>query len=266
MSSVASIDAGIEILQHVRMRPYEVLDDVEIIARYPVDGALMKRTAFWAHIDPNGATLNRTLDAWEKRKDQFFITPTLVVQAAVSESYDYPDPKLTENSDLHLLSPAMLESWKKASPPKHWGDLNPEEIQEAKDSVQGMTTFMKLAHARGIRIVAGTDTPVPWLIPGVSLHQELRAFVDDVGMSPAEAIYTATGRAAEAFQVENRGVIKKGNVADLVILNGNLVADIGISTQIEKVILGGKIYEREALLKEAAKWAAEDLLEEDKKN
>jgi predicted amidohydrolase len=265
MSSVASIDAGIEILQHVRMRPYEVLDDVEIIARYPVDGALMKRTAFWAHIDPNGATLNRTLDAWEKRKDQFFITPTLVVQAAVSESYDYPDPKLTENPDLRLLSPALLESWKRASPPKHWGDLNPEEIQEAKDSVQGMATFMKLAHARGIRIIAGTDTPVPWLVPGVSLHQELCAFVDDVGMSPVEAIYAATGRAAEAFRVEDRGVIREGNVADLVILNGNLATDIRISTRIEKVILGGEIHERKVLLAEAAKWAAKDLPEDDKK-
>jgi hypothetical protein len=48
-------------------------------------------------------------------------------------------------------------------------------------------------------------------------------------------------------------------------LNGNLATDIGISTQIEKVILGGEIYEREVLLREAAKWAAEDLPEEEKK-
>jgi hypothetical protein len=214
----------------LRLRPYEVVDDLEVVAKYPVDGALMKRTGFWAHVKPNGSTITQTLDGWEKRKDQFYVTPTLVVHEAVAESYHYPDPKFEENPSVKLLSPAMLERWKKASPPTHWGDLNPEEIAEAQASVAGMATFVRLAHARGIRILAGTDTPVPWLVPGVSLHRELKYFVEKCGMSSVEAIHTSTGRAAQALAVADRGTIEVGNVADMVIVGGNLALDIGALT------------------------------------
>jgi hypothetical protein len=73
---------GIQCLEHLRLRPYEV-DDLEIVAEYPVDGSLMKRTGFWAHVKPDGRTITQTLDGWEKRKDRFYVTPTLVVHEAV---------------------------------------------------------------------------------------------------------------------------------------------------------------------------------------
>ena len=122
----------------------------------------MKRTGFWAHLDPQADAIAQTLKAWEKRKDKFFVTPTLVAQEADAQSYDYPAPRFTENPDVDLVSSAMLESWKKESPPIHWGDLSSEEIAEAKASVDGMATFVRLAHQHGIRILSGTDTrPFP---------------------------------------------------------------------------------------------------------
>ena len=160
-TSVGSIDAGIKILQHIRVRPYEVIDDLEIVARYPVDGALMKRTAFWAHARPDARTLNQTLDLWAKRKEKFFVTPTLVVQEAIAESYDYPDARFEKTPGLTLISPALLARFKKGSPPVHWGKLSPAEIAEAKKSTDGMAMFVRLAHQRGVRILAGTDMPVP---------------------------------------------------------------------------------------------------------
>jgi hypothetical protein len=240
------------------LRPYEVVDDLEIVAQYPVDGSLMKRTGFWAHVKPDGRNITQTLDGWEKRKDRFYVTPTLVVHEAVAESYDYPDPKFEENPPVKFVSPAMLQRWKKSSPPIHYGDLEPDEIVEAKAAVDGMATFVRLAHARGIRILAGTDTPVPWLVPGVSLHRELKYFVEKCGMSPVEAIHTSTGRAAQALGVTERGTIEVGSVADMVIVGGNLAQDIGALNRIENVILAGRILETEKLLKEAAERAAQD--------
>jgi hypothetical protein len=224
----------------------------------------MKRTGFWAHVKSDGRTMAQTLDGWKKRKDRFYVTPTLVVQEAVAESYDYPDPKFEENPSVKLLSPAMVERWRKSSPPTHWGDLNPQEIAEAKASVEGMATFVRLAHARGIRILAGTDTPVPWLVPGVSLHRELKHFVEKCGMTPVEAIHTSTGRAAQALAVADRGTVEVGNVADMVIVGGNLAQDIGALARIDKVILAGRVFERDQLLKEAKEWADQDQPEKEK--
>ncbi|MGH9333965.1 MAG: amidohydrolase family protein [Vicinamibacteria bacterium] len=263
MSSIAAIDAGIQVLQHIRIRPYEVLDDLEIVARYPVDESLMKRTAFWAHFQPDGNAVRQTLAGWEKRKDKFFVTPTLVVQEAVAQSYDYPDPRFSENPDVQLLSPGALERWKKSSPPLHWGKLSAEEIAEAKASFEGMVAFIRLAHTRGIRILSGTDTPVPWLVPGTSLLQELRCFVEKAGMTPAEAVHTSTGRAAEALRVSDRGTIEPGKTADLVVLGGDLAIDISAFGKIEQVLLNGRIYGKDQLLKEAAGWAAQDRPETD---
>lgn len=257
-TSVGSIDGGIQDLQHLRLRPYEILDDVELVARYPVDGPLMRRTGFWAHLDPEGFTLARTLDAWEARKDRFFVTPTLVVQEAVAESYDYPHPKLLKKPGIERISPGLLERWKKASPPLQWGDLDPEGVAEAKASFRGMATFVGLAHERGIRILAGTDTPVPWLIPGASLHRELRHFAEQAGMTTLEAIQTATGRAAEALESPERGVVREGAIADLVFVDGDVSRDIRALARIESVMVGGRLYSRDELLAQAAAFAEQD--------
>ena len=132
----------------------------------------MKRTGFWAHVDPKGTAIAQTIDTWEKRKDRFFVTPTLVVHEAVAESYDKTHPRFTEHPDTRLVSPAMLAAWKRRSPPTQWGELSEEEIAEAKASVEGRVSFVRLAHARGIWILSGTDSPVLRLLPGVSLHRE----------------------------------------------------------------------------------------------
>ncbi len=265
-TSVAAIDAGLLTMEHLRLRPYEVLDDLELIAEYPIDEPLMKRTAFWAHLDPDGRNLAQTLNLWEERRDRFFVTPTLVTQEVVADMYDYPEPVSTfeEKPGIELVSDRALAEWKELGVPRdRWGDLSSEELSEAKRSVDGMATFTGLAHDRGIRILSGTDVGVPWLIPGVSLHRELRYFVERSGMTPAEAIRTSTGNAAEALDTPDRGTIEAGKVADLVIVDGNVAEDIGALANVEAVVLGGRILSRSRLLEEAERWAALDRPEEE---
>ena len=88
--------------------------------------------------------------------------------------------------------------------------------------------------------------------------RELWHFVEKCGMTPAEAVRTSTGRVAEALEISRRGTIKARNVADLVIVGGNLAQDIRALSRIEKVILAGHVYERETLLEQAREWAAQD--------
>ena len=78
-------------------------------------------------------------------------------------------------------------------------------------------------HNRGVPIGAGTDTPLFISVPGYSLHSDLEMLVR-AGLSPLEAIRSATIRPAEFFSLaDEMGTIEEGKKADLVLLNANAV-------------------------------------------
>lgn len=98
-----------------------------------------------------------------------------------------------------------------------------------------------------IDIMAGTDTPIRFLTPGLSLHEELRVLVSS-GLTPLEAIKTATYNPAKYFNMETElGSIKENMWADLVILDANPLEDINNTRQINAVVKQGKYYDRNGL-------------------
>ena len=252
MTSVGAIDGGMTILEHVRLHAYEVMDDTQEVARTPVDLNMMDRTLFWAHVDVNSRAASKTLEAWQARRERFFVTPTLVMQEATAKAYQEPYRK---NEDLRLVSPGLLAQWHRN--PTSWGDLEGKEIEEGLGSAAGMGRFIGAAHARGVRVLTGSDFGMAWVVPGVSLHRELEMLVEG-GLTPVEAVHASTGRAAEALRRRDQGTIAVGQLADLVIVNGNIGADIAAVRRIERVVLGGRLLDRSVLLEEAARLAAAD--------
>ena len=102
-------------------------------------------------------------------------------------------------------------------------------------------------HAVGAPIAAGTDTPIGWSIPGYSLHTELEQFVD-VGMTPKEALYTATVRPAEFFGLEGEmGELKAGFIADAVLLDANPMEDITHTRRVSGVLHRGLFLDKHDL-------------------
>ena len=80
-------------------------------------------------------------------------------------------------------------------------------------------------HKAGVPILAGTDTAGPdtehgGLAHGASLHHELQLLVG-AGLSPVEALRAATSVPARLFGLEDRGVIREGARADLVLVDGD---------------------------------------------
>ena len=93
------------------------------------------------------------------------------------------------------------------------------------------------------KILAGTDFPLFYLVPGLSIHQELELFVE-CGFSNFDAIKTATTNPAEWFgNGYNKGYVAKGKQADLIILNKNPLDNIKNTQSIYKVIFKGNIVE-----------------------
>lgn len=103
------------------------------------------------------------------------------------------------------------------------------------------------AHDKGVKILAGTDVSDTYVFTGSGLHEELAMLVD-AGLSPMEAIRSATIHAAQfSGQSGDFGSIDAGKVADMVLLNTNPLKDIRHSQDIFAVIHNGFFYNRAAL-------------------
>ncbi|KXJ53139.1 MAG: amidohydrolase [Colwellia sp. Phe_37] len=103
-------------------------------------------------------------------------------------------------------------------------------------------TFTRMAHANGIKISAGTDGTSDYYQSAYPLVQhEMQLLVNDVGMTPLEAIQAATINGAKVIGIEqSHGAIRAGKVANLVILNDNPSENIENVTDIAHVIKNGQ--------------------------
>jgi imidazolonepropionase-like amidohydrolase len=98
-------------------------------------------------------------------------------------------------------------------------------------------------------LIVGTDEPVyTSLLPGFAYHRELFAMTN-AGLPPAAVLKAATINGARALGVDARlGSVEPGKLADLVIVNGNPVADIKDARNVSRVIKNGSVYDPQALL------------------
>ena len=93
----------------------------------------------------------------------------------------------------------------------------------------------------GVKIALGTDAGV---FPHGDNGREFAAYVN-LGMSPLEAIRSATLHAADLLAVDDRGAIEPGLLADIVAVPGNPLDDVHVMESMEFVMKGGVIYKGE---------------------
>jgi hypothetical protein len=102
-------------------------------------------------------------------------------------------------------------------------------------------------HRAGAHYLAGSTAPGFGIMPGSGLHQELKLF-QRIGLSPREALATATSNVSDVFGWSDIGRVEAGRVANLVLLKSDPRKDIGAVDDIDVVILKGSVVNREALL------------------
>ena len=101
----------------------------------------------------------------------------------------------------------------------------------------------------GVRILPGTDTPIFFLTPGISLHQELETLVH-LGMTPEQVLAAATYESAKYFGMEKQvGDVTSGKTADLVLLKQNPLENISATQSIIGVVRQGHFYDATGLRK-----------------
>lgn len=126
-------------------------------------------------------------------------------------------------------------------------DVEPPSAQsQTADKVfQKEIAVVGLLHRAGIPIVAGTDQTVP----GHSLHREIELYVQ-AGFTPMEAIQAATMVSAGAMNLgKESGTVEPGKRGDVILINGDPLADIRNTRNVEYVITNGTLYHTAELWK-----------------
>ncbi|HEV8253560.1 MAG TPA: amidohydrolase family protein [Vicinamibacteria bacterium] len=130
----------------------------------------------------------------------------------------------------------------------------PEYIAYIKRDFRRRLEVIGEMRRRGVRILAGTDVPAPYLYAGFSLHDELALLVE-AGLSPMEALQAATSGPAEFLGLsKDEGTVEAGKVANLVVLTADPLQDIRNVGRIESVVMRGRLIdpaERRRMLKAA---------------
>src|SRR5437773_7304399 len=131
------------------------------------------------------------------------------------------------------LSP-YYDDWAPADTPAGKRDRADRKLHE--------TSFRKAMQAH-LKIVYGTDMGgIPWTEP---LAQEFKRMVS-LGMTPMDAIQSATSRAAEMLDMKGEiGVIASGAYAEVVAVSGDPLKDAGELEHVRFVMHNGAVFKNE---------------------
>ena len=235
-TAIQAADAGINSLEHLSGIVEAASDDAQRLIRAQQDflGGWTAVELEWPRVPP--ARLEAVARQLIARG--VVIVPTLALHEAFSRMADAD--QLKDPAVADVPASVLKESWDPADlmSRARW---TPATLALFKQTLPVLQRFVGLYARLGGRIAAGTDTPQQFVVPGASLHRELELYVAS-GLTPAQALRTATIEAAALLGVQDRtGSIAIGKAADLVILDGDPLADIRNTKRIWMVVKGGVV-------------------------
>lgn len=194
-------------------------------------------------------------------KNETYVVPTLVADRGFRQTPDaevlaiVDDKAGLRDPRRKFLPQSLADFWRKQIEMKKfesktdWRAVNENNIQ-----------IFRALHQAGVRMMTGTDLGVPLNYPGFGLHDELELLVKEIGMTPGEALQSATRIPAEFMGMSaTLGTVEKGKIADLVLLEANPLSDITNTRKIAAVVIGGILFnkaELQTLLEKTAVEAA----------
>jgi imidazolonepropionase-like amidohydrolase len=119
-------------------------------------------------------------------------------------------------------------------------------------SCNGTDDALKQLHAAGVPILVGTDAPVPGTTYGASTPEEMALLVAD-GLTPTEALRAGTSVTARIFHLNDRGEVKVGKRADLLLVKGDPTRNIGALKDTVAVWKHGMPVERKPVTPDGAR-------------
>jgi imidazolonepropionase-like amidohydrolase len=180
-------------------------------------------------------------------------TPTLVVFARAAQLDRLES--LRGDPAAQLLPRYYRELlWDPAVDP-YVGRLSPGAWTSLLPRVEAMQRTVRALEAAGVPVYAGTDALNPFVVPGASLHEELRLLAA-AGLTPERVWRMATRDAGAALRVPGLGTLEPGAPADLLVFRDDPTRDLAALATLEAVVARGRLYPRAELDAAVARWRA----------
>ena len=140
---------------------------------------------------------------------------------------------------VKYLSPVQLATWDPKKSFRAQG-MTAEDFAAERARAAFNKRLTRALHEAGARLLLGTDTSNPFVIAGFAVHEELALLVD-AGLTPFEALRAGTADAAEFLHADREfGRIAPGLRADLILVDGNPLADVHNASRASGVVLRGQ--------------------------
>lgn len=184
------------------------------------------------------------------------VTPTIIMHQLL----DMPEGAILDDERLKYVPTETRGFWSFVLEDFYKPGRTPEEMAQQRELYQHRLAFVAAMGKANVRVLAGSEAGLVYAYPGFSLHDELAELVK-AGLTPLQALRSATTTPTEFLGIDREvGAIRRGQLADLVVLNGNPLADIRNTAKIHAVLVRGRLIdsaERERLLAAVADAASQ---------
>ena len=162
---------------------------------------------------------------------KLYWTPTVGLQLRAGTPSE--DLELLDDPENYLgLPPAIIEDIQTSLITYSPGPV-PQEIIRRKIS--------QLQQA-GVTLLVGTDGGLSGNPHAQAMWQEMRAWVNVLGIDPVETIHAATGLPAQLMGVDEIvGTLKPGMLADVIVVHGNPLQSMDVLRDPELVFKNGRL-------------------------
>ena len=233
MRTLDAVDAGYDEITHIyfatmQAMPQSVVDKSNTTLRMTGPGRYFK------DVDLNAEPMKSTIATLAAK--HIVVDPTLVVvESVLTNEAGTVGPSYAPY--IGTLPPATERGFKGGGFPLPEGTTR----DDVKKSFAHMVEYVAVLRHAGVPIVAGTDGS------GIELLHELELYVQG-GMTVPEALQTATIAPARNVHADARtGSIQVGKEADLLLVDGDVEANIGNLRHVAKVVLDGALLDGDAL-------------------
>ena len=172
------------------------------------------------------------------RRAEVWNAPTLVERQNSALSAEAVQARL-KLAEMRYLPAETAEFWSGLNA-RITGRMSPEDFASLVEGEKTRRRLVKALYDGGARLLIGTDTPNPFVIPGFSVQEELQIFVE-AGLTPYQALKAGTRDAAEFLGASNEfGTISIGKRADLILVEGNPLESVANAKRRTGVVVRGR--------------------------
>jgi imidazolonepropionase-like amidohydrolase len=170
--------------------------------------------------------------------------PTLIVHRKFVPAEE--GRELLAAPEMRFVDPSTRASWDPDTDFRS-RNLTAEHYAGLRAADAERIEVVRALHEAGAKLLLGTDTPNPFVVPGFAIHEELELLVRS-GLSPYEAAVAGT-RDAACFlgRCDTTGVVAAGMVADLVLLSADPLDSVDAWRRPELVVVAGRPHTRAEL-------------------